>query len=133
MTWLILVVAVVLVVLTVAAAMGRIDGSLAEPVSTQSYVPLPLDRLTPDDIEALRLDTALRGYRMDQVDDVIGRLSREIRDLAERVEQWAPSRPAEPASGGCRVEPASGAGPGQTRPASETGPVQTPPASETVD
>lgn len=122
MTWLIFVVAVVLVALTVAAALGRIDGSLAEPVSTQSYVPLPPDRLTPDDIDALRLDTALRGYRMDQVDDVIGRLAREIHDLAERVDQWAPSRPVEPAGGAGPVGPAGG-----------VGPVQSPPAREIVD
>lgn len=94
MTWLILVAAVVLVVLTVAAVMGRIDGSLGEPTSTQSYVPLPEDRLTADDLDALRLDTALRGYRMDQVDDVVGRLAREIRDLGARVEQLTSSGPA---------------------------------------
>ncbi len=94
MTWLILLLAVVLVVLTVAAVMGRIDGSLVEPTTTQSYVPLPEDRLTPDDIDALRLDTALRGYRMDQVDDVVGRLAREIRDLGERLEDVTAGLPS---------------------------------------
>ncbi|MGB8384916.1 MAG: DivIVA domain-containing protein [Dermatophilaceae bacterium] len=84
--WLALVVAVVLVALTVAGIMGRIDGSLGPPTTTSSYVPLPEDRLTPADLEGVRLDTAFRGYRMDQVDEVIGRLGEEIRRLTVRLE-----------------------------------------------
>ena len=84
--WVALVVAVVLVALTAAGIMGRIDGSLGPPTTTSSYVPLPGDRLTPADLESLRLDTAFRGYRMDQVDEVIGRLSEEIRTLALRLD-----------------------------------------------
>jgi len=80
-----IVVAVTLVALTVAAVLGRIDGSLAPPTSSLAYVPLPDDRLTPDDLEALRLDTALRGYRMEQVDEVIARLGAEIDELRGRA------------------------------------------------
>jgi DivIVA domain-containing protein len=78
MIWVALLIAVVLVGLTVAAILGRIDGSLAEPTSTVSFLPLPQDRLTEQDIDAVRFDTAFRGYRMDQVDEVLGRLTAEI-------------------------------------------------------
>ena len=73
--WLALVVAVVLVGLTVAAVLGRIDGSLVEPTTSLSYVPLPDEPLTAEDVRQLRLDTGLRGYRMDQVDEVLEALS----------------------------------------------------------
>ncbi len=87
--WLALVVAVVLVALTAAGIMGRIDGSLGPPTTTSSYVPLPDDRLTAADLESLRLDTAFRGYRMDEVDEVISRLGEEIRQLALRLGEQA--------------------------------------------
>ena len=76
--WVALLVAVVLIGLTMAAVMGRVDGSLVEPTSSSSYVPLPVDPLTDDDLAAMRFDTGLRGYRMDQVDDVLDRLVAEI-------------------------------------------------------
>jgi DivIVA domain-containing protein len=79
--WLALFVAVVVAVVTAAAVLGRVDGSLADTTTTMSHVPLPEDQLTPADIDALRFDTAMRGYRMSQVDDVIDRLRREIADL----------------------------------------------------
>ena len=81
MIWVALLIAIVLVKLTVAAILGRIDGSLAEPTSTVSFLPLPHDRLTEQDIDAVRFDTAFRGYRMDQVDEVLDRLTREIEVL----------------------------------------------------
>ncbi len=83
--WIALAVAVVLVGLTVAAVFGRIDGSLVEPTTSLSYLPLPDGPLTVEDIQALRLDTGLRGYRMDQVDDVLDRLSAEIAELREQA------------------------------------------------
>ncbi|HEY8306806.1 MAG TPA: DivIVA domain-containing protein [Lapillicoccus sp.] len=85
MIWLALFVAVVVAVITAAAVLGRVDGSLADATTTMSHVPLPDDQLTPDDIDALRFDTAMRGYRMSQVDAVIDRLRREIGDLDDEL------------------------------------------------
>jgi DivIVA domain-containing protein len=85
--WLALVAAVVLVGLAVAAVLGRVDGTLGEPTTTASYTPLPEDRLTPDDLDSLRFDTGARGYRMEQVDDAVDRLVREIADLRELLAQ----------------------------------------------
>jgi len=83
--WLALFVAVVVAVVTAAAVLGRVDGSLADTTTTMSHVPLPDDQLTPDDIDALRFDTAMRGYWMSQVDAVIDRLRREIGDLDDEL------------------------------------------------
>ena len=85
MIWLALFVAVVVAVITAAAVLGRVDGSLADATTTMSHVPLPDDQLTPDDIDALLFDTAMRGYRMSQVDAVIDRLRREIGDLDDEL------------------------------------------------
>ena len=83
--WLALFVAVVVAVATAAAVLGRVDGSLADATTTMSHIPLPDDHLTEADIEELRFDTALRGYRMSQVDAVIDRLRREIGDLDDEL------------------------------------------------
>lgn len=48
------------------------------PVSTQSHPGLPSGPVRSDDIAAIRLDLAFRGYRMDQVDAILGRLRQEL-------------------------------------------------------
>jgi DivIVA domain-containing protein len=83
--WLALFVAVVVAVVTAAAVLGRVDGSLADATTTMSHIPLPDDQLTEADIDELRFDTAMRGYRMSQVDAVIDRLRREIVDLDDEL------------------------------------------------
>ncbi|MEI2825963.1 MAG: DivIVA domain-containing protein [Dermatophilaceae bacterium] len=109
MMWVALLVAVVLIGLTMAAVMGRVDGSLVEPTSSSSYVPLPVDPLTEDDLAAIRFDTALRGYRMDQVDDVLDRLVAEIGRLRSLDPARAGVDPARAGSAGEAVSADSGA------------------------
>ncbi len=103
MIWFVLLVAVVLVVLTTAAVLGRVDGSLGDATTSLSHEPLPDTALTPGDIQQLRFDTAMRGYRMSQVDDVIDRLRREISDLDDALSR-APwhriTTPADPSEAG---------------------------------
>ncbi len=99
-----LMLAVVLVAITVAAVLGRVDGSLPEPTSALSYVPLPSDRITPEDIVALRIDTGLRGYRMEQVDEVIDRLADEIALLRRQLPTESAQHP-EPAGQTGAVDP----------------------------
>jgi DivIVA domain-containing protein len=43
-----------------------------------SLVDVPLGELSTTDIDDLRLDTSARGYRMDEVDAVIARLTAEL-------------------------------------------------------
>lgn len=76
-----LVIVVLLIGLTTAAFLGRINGFMAEPTSSHAFAGLPAESLTADDIGTLRFDRALRGYRMDQVDEVIDALSTRLREL----------------------------------------------------
>jgi DivIVA domain-containing protein len=59
---------------------------LPEPTSTLPMVQLPTDRLTARDVDQLRFSTGLRGYRMDEVDLVLDRVSAELRDRQAEVE-----------------------------------------------
>ncbi len=47
-------------------------------VGTQSARGLPSGPVGPDAVRALRFDPAVRGYRMEQVDEVLARLSDEL-------------------------------------------------------
>jgi DivIVA domain-containing protein len=71
-----LIAAIVVAIALIAA--GRGD-SMAEAWSDRRYLSLPEDRsLTAEDLDSLRLALAFRGYRMDEVDDLLDRLSDEI-------------------------------------------------------
>jgi DivIVA domain-containing protein len=80
--WVFLIVVAVLVVGAFAALVtGRIGyDPMAEATTTQSVPELP-DEFTSNDVSTLRFDTALRGYRMDQVDAVLDRLQERIAAL----------------------------------------------------
>lgn len=83
-----LIVLLVLVIgLVVAGAVGLFGGHLDPPVHTSPFQQLPLP-VVPQDIDALRFDQTLRGYRMGQVDDTLDRLRDALvqkdRELAER-------------------------------------------------
>ena len=80
---------------------GR-DPGLAEPVpdgvgdDPLSEVPAELagGPLTADGLEASRFDVAVRGYRMNQVDALMARAARAIRELEGRVADLEDPRPA---------------------------------------
>lgn len=59
------------------AAGAIYDDGLVAPVSGLPPVLLPPD-LAPADVDKLRFALGLRGYRMDQVDEVLDRLRDEI-------------------------------------------------------
>lgn len=76
-----LVVAVLVVGVTAALVSGRWSADpMADPVASTPDVGLP-DRFVAADVSHVRFDTALRGYRMDQVDDVVDRLQDRIAEL----------------------------------------------------
>ena len=65
---------------------GRVVGGLAEPVPERPATDLPPDRpVVRADVDALRLPLAFRGYRMDEVDDVLDRLSAELSERDARI------------------------------------------------
>jgi DivIVA domain-containing protein len=80
-----LLIVVLLIGLTTAAVMGKIGGFMAEPTSSQAFGGVPAGPLSTDDIGHLHFDQALRGYRMDQVDDVLDALSARLSQLETEV------------------------------------------------
>jgi DivIVA domain-containing protein len=79
MEWFIAVVIVAALGVAAVAAAGGLGGMAKEPVRDVYRQDLPDDRqLVAADINGLRFGTALRGYAMDQVDDILDRLGREI-------------------------------------------------------
>lgn len=83
-----LIVLLVLVIgLVVAGVIGLFGGHLDPPVRTSAFEQLP-PAVRPGDVDALRFDQTLRGYRMGQVDDTLDRLRDALadkdRELAER-------------------------------------------------
>jgi DivIVA domain-containing protein len=86
--WVLLaLVAVAVVAVTLAAASGRLAiDPMSPPVRTTPPTGLPADPVAAD-LDDVRFDTALRGYRMDQVDEVLGVLRATLdereRELAE--------------------------------------------------
>jgi len=78
MTWFfaILVVAVIGGVAVVAAGRG---GAMAESFDDRPDARVPADRpLTAEDLRGMRFSTALRGYRMSEVDALLDRLAAEM-------------------------------------------------------
>ena len=78
MTWFfaILVVAVVGGVAVVAAGRG---GTMVETFDDRPDARVPADRrLTAEDLRGMRFSTALRGYRMSEVDALLDRLAAEM-------------------------------------------------------
>lgn len=60
---------------------------MAPATSTTPDPGLPDGRLSAEDVDLVRFDTALRGYRMDQVDEVLDRLRVRISELENPREQ----------------------------------------------
>ena len=76
---------VLLIGLTTAAVMGKIGGFLADPTSSQSFSGVPDGGLSADALAHLHFDQALRGYRMNQVDEVIDALGKRVRELEAEI------------------------------------------------
>jgi DivIVA domain-containing protein len=76
---------------------GRIGyDPLAEPVRSQPDVGLS-DGFTARSISELHFDTALRGYRMDQVDRVLDTLQDRIAEQERELASLRPAAAAPPA------------------------------------
>jgi DivIVA domain-containing protein len=73
--------------LVAAVAAGRIAGGLDEPSSSLPGRGLPEGRVGVADLEQVRFSPALRGYRMDEVDDVLDRLTEELQLRDEEIAQ----------------------------------------------
>ncbi|QKV92723.1 DivIVA domain-containing protein [Streptomyces sp. NA02950] len=86
--FLFLLIALVVVVggVTLAVVGGGQGGTLSEAPPDRLDDRLPADRpLGRADVEALRLPMTLRGYRMADVDDALGRLGAELAERDARI------------------------------------------------
>ncbi|MGW8378704.1 DivIVA domain-containing protein [Actinacidiphila sp. SB3-2] len=93
MFWFLLVSLVVVIAAVTLAVVGSGDGprytasgGLAEAPPDLLDEPLPPDRpVARADVDGLRLAVGLRGYRMEQVDDVLDRLGAELAERDARI------------------------------------------------
>ena len=84
MKWFILLVGIVVLCFVVALMLG-FGGGMGRPTSSLSHEPLPEGDLHDEDLAELRFDVTARGYRMSQVDGVVDRLRRELREKDEHI------------------------------------------------
>lgn len=85
MFWLQVVVAIGIVLATVLVAGGRGDG-LAPADVDRRRSRLPADRpLAPADLDTVTLGVGFRGYRMEEVDELIDRVGLELAERDERI------------------------------------------------
>jgi len=76
--WLWVIVLVVIIGVIAVVVAGR-DDALVEVYDDRPDATLPTGRpLTAEDVSAVRLSTAVRGYRMDEVDALLGRIQADL-------------------------------------------------------
>ncbi|MDQ0844894.1 MULTISPECIES: hypothetical protein [unclassified Streptomyces] len=87
MFWFLLIAMVVVIAAVTLVVVGGSDSAaLPEAPPEQLVDPLPPGRpVGRADVEALRLPVGLRGYRMVDVDDVLGRLGAELAERDARI------------------------------------------------
>ena len=113
MKWFILFVGIIVLCFVVALILGLAGGGLGRGTSSLSHEPLPDEPIRDADFDDLVFDVSPRGYRMSQVDGVVDRLRRELREKDEEIavlrgdDAVPAAEPAEPAS----AEPAEPAEP----------------------
>ena len=77
----------VLVVIAIALlAVGRL-GELPPPSHDREPLDLPNAPVGAVDVDAVRFAVGLRGYRMDEVDEVLNRVSVDLTARDERIDQ----------------------------------------------
>ncbi len=124
MFWfLLLTMAVVVAAVTLAVVGGGGSAVLQDVEGERLTDPLPADRpVGRADIEALRLPMAVRGYRMTDVDEALGRLGAELAERDARIAEL------ESALAGARAAAAGGPGlferPGRPRTGESGGPAE---------
>jgi DivIVA domain-containing protein len=85
MTIVFLLLGVAVVVAVALLAVGRL-GELPEVEPDRAPLALPDDRLVAsEDVDNVRFAVGMRGYRMDEVDDVLDRLAADIAERDARI------------------------------------------------
>ncbi|MEV6023422.1 DivIVA domain-containing protein [Streptomyces sp. NPDC052036] len=107
--FLVVALAVVVAAVTLAVVGGGESTSLPEAEPDRFDDPLPPDRpVSRADVDALRLPLAVRGYRMAEVDDALGRLGAEIAERDARIADLESALAGARAAGHGHDRPAEG-------------------------
>jgi DivIVA domain-containing protein len=78
MTFVFLLAGIAVIAVVAILAVGRL-GELPDVEPDRAPLALPPDRpMARDDVDSVRFAVGLRGYRMDEVDDVLDRLAAEV-------------------------------------------------------
>jgi DivIVA domain-containing protein len=103
MEWFIAVVAIAALGVAAMVAAGGVGEMSSEPVYDTYRQQLPSGPLHAEDIRRARFGLALRGYAMNQVDDLLERLAREVAERDARIAELtgahqdaAPHSPPQP-------------------------------------
>jgi DivIVA domain-containing protein len=84
--WFMLIAMVAVVAAVTVVLAGNGEEELTEPQPDRFHDPLPADRpIGRADIDGLRLPVALRGYRMEDVDDALDRVAAELAERDARI------------------------------------------------
>ncbi len=85
MFWFMLIALVVVVGAVALAVLGN-GGALPDAEPDRVRTPLPADRpVHPSDLDTLRFAVGWRGYRMEDVDDVLDRVGAELAEREARI------------------------------------------------
>jgi DivIVA domain-containing protein len=84
-TWLFILLAMAVVAVVAGVVTGGIVGSMEPPESSLPFHGLPPGRVESSDLAELRFDAALRGYRMDQVDEILDQVTAVLRHRDEEI------------------------------------------------
>lgn len=76
---------VVVIGLVVFAILGHFGTHLEDPTGTSPFESLPRGVVNAEDVEQVRFDQTLRGYRMGQVDEVLDRLRAELQARDDEI------------------------------------------------
>lgn len=85
MEWALWMAAVAILGLAAVAASGRL-GELPATVTDTPRPHIPSGQLSGDDLRGLRFAVVTRGYSMQQVDELLDRVSRQLDDQPDRSE-----------------------------------------------
>ena len=85
MTFVFILAAIVVITVIALLAVGKL-GELPDTTSDRAPLALPDDRvLTNTDVDSVRFNVGARGYRMDEVDVVLDRISAEVSERDARI------------------------------------------------
>jgi DivIVA domain-containing protein len=86
MTFVFLLAGIAVIAVVALLAVGRL-GELPDVEPDRAPLALPERPLVRDDVDSVRFAVGMRGYRMDEVDDVLDRLASEVSERDATIAQ----------------------------------------------